>query len=109
MEYFARPGDGFAASIQSREGLDVILSPENSVDYQKAAVFSTSHKVRSGQHLFAGDGLLDAQLRRRAARPASGRAALEPAGDCGSQHRRHRLPLHPGGYDRCSPFPDPAA
>ncbi len=44
MEFFARPGDGFAASIQSREGLDVIVAPENSVDYQKAAVFSTSDR-----------------------------------------------------------------
>ena len=44
MEYFARPGDGFAASIQSREGLEVILAPENSVDYQKAAEYSATHK-----------------------------------------------------------------
>ena len=44
MEYFARPGDGFAASIQSREGLEVILAPENSVDYQKAAEHSATHK-----------------------------------------------------------------
>ena len=45
MEYFARPGDGFGASIQTREGLDVLLSPENSVDYQKAAEYSTAHKA----------------------------------------------------------------
>jgi len=44
MEYFARPGDGFAAAIQNREGLDVLLAPENSVDYQKAAEFSATHK-----------------------------------------------------------------
>lgn len=44
MEFFARPGDGFSTSIQSREGLDVIVAPENSVDYQKAAVFSTSDR-----------------------------------------------------------------
>ncbi|MDD5367561.1 MAG: AAA family ATPase [Anaerolineaceae bacterium] len=44
MEYFARPGDGFAAAIQSREDLDVILAPENSVDYQRAAEISTAHK-----------------------------------------------------------------
>ncbi len=44
MEYFARPGDGFAASIQSREGLEVILAPENSVDYQKAGEYSAGHK-----------------------------------------------------------------
>jgi len=44
MEFFARPGDGFAAAIQGREGLDVIIAPENSVDYQKAAVFSTSDR-----------------------------------------------------------------
>ena len=47
MEYFARPGDGFAASIQSREGMDVLLAPENSVDYQKAAEYSTSNKVEA--------------------------------------------------------------
>src|SRR5512136_3348240 len=40
MEYFTRPGDGFASAIQIREGLDVLLAPENSVDYQKAAEFS---------------------------------------------------------------------
>lgn len=45
MEYFARPGDGFAASLQTREGLDVLLSPENSVDYQKAAEYSSAHKA----------------------------------------------------------------
>jgi len=44
MEFFARPGDGFAASMQSREGLDMIIAPENSVDYQKAAIFSTSDR-----------------------------------------------------------------
>ena len=44
MEFFARPGDGFAAATQSREGLDVIVAPENSVDYQRAAVFSTADK-----------------------------------------------------------------
>jgi hypothetical protein len=41
-EYFAGPGDGFVASIQTREGLNVLLSPENLVDYQKAAEFSTT-------------------------------------------------------------------
>jgi len=45
MEYFARPGDGFLASIQTREGLDLILAPENSLDYQKAAEYSTGHKA----------------------------------------------------------------
>lgn len=45
LEYFARPGDGFGASIQSREGMDVLLAPENSVDYQKAADYSISHKA----------------------------------------------------------------
>jgi Flp pilus assembly CpaE family ATPase len=44
MEYFARPGDGFAASIQNREGLDIVLAPENSIDYQKAAEYSAGHK-----------------------------------------------------------------
>jgi cellulose biosynthesis protein BcsQ len=44
MEYFARPGDGFAAALQNREGLDILLAPENSLDYQKAAEFSTGHK-----------------------------------------------------------------
>ncbi len=44
MEFFARPGDGFAAAIQSREGLDVIVAPENSLDYQRAADHSTSNK-----------------------------------------------------------------
>ena len=44
MECFARPGDGFAAAIQSREDLDVILAPENSVEYQRAAEFSTADK-----------------------------------------------------------------
>jgi Flp pilus assembly CpaE family ATPase len=44
MEYFTRPGDGFAAAIQNREGLDVLMAPENSVDYQKAAEYSSSHK-----------------------------------------------------------------
>ncbi len=46
MEYFARPGDGFGASIQTREGLDVLLSPENSVDYQKAAEYSTPTRLK---------------------------------------------------------------
>jgi cellulose biosynthesis protein BcsQ len=45
MEYFARPGDGFLASIQTREGLDILLAPENSIDYQKAAEYSTAHKA----------------------------------------------------------------
>ena len=45
MEYFARPGDGFLASIQTREGLDILLSPENSVDYQRAAGYSSAHKA----------------------------------------------------------------
>jgi hypothetical protein len=45
MEYFARSGDGFSASMQTREGLDMLLSPENSVDYQKAAEYSTTHKA----------------------------------------------------------------
>jgi Flp pilus assembly CpaE family ATPase len=44
MEFFSRPGDGFAAAIQSREGLDVVLAPENSIDYLKAAEFSSGHK-----------------------------------------------------------------
>jgi hypothetical protein len=44
VEYFARPGDGFGASIQTREWLDVLLSPENSVGYQKAIEHSTTHK-----------------------------------------------------------------
>jgi Flp pilus assembly CpaE family ATPase len=44
MEYFARPGDGFHASIQTKEGLDILQAPENSVDYQKAAEYSSSHK-----------------------------------------------------------------
>ena len=44
MEFFARPGDGFAASLQNREGLDVLLAPENSIDYQKAAEYSADHK-----------------------------------------------------------------
>jgi hypothetical protein len=35
MEYFARSGDGFSASMQTREGLDMLLSPENSVDTRK--------------------------------------------------------------------------
>src|SRR4030067_537170 len=43
-ECVARAGAVLAPSIQSREGLDVIVSPENSVDYQKAAVFSTSDR-----------------------------------------------------------------
>ena len=45
MEYFARPGDGFGASIQTREGLDILLAPENSVDYQKVAEYSATHKA----------------------------------------------------------------
>jgi cellulose biosynthesis protein BcsQ len=45
MEYFARPGDGFLASIQTREGLDILISPENSVDYQRAAGYSSAHKA----------------------------------------------------------------
>ncbi len=44
MEYFARPGDGFAMSLQSREGLDVLLAPENSLDYQKAAEYSAANR-----------------------------------------------------------------
>jgi cellulose biosynthesis protein BcsQ len=45
MEYFTRPGDGFAISIQNREGLDVLLAPENSLDYQKAAEYSATHRA----------------------------------------------------------------
>ena len=44
MEYFVRPGDGFSAAIQNREGLDVLLAPENSVDYQRASEHSVGHK-----------------------------------------------------------------
>lgn len=44
MEYFARPGDGFNAAIQTREGLDIIVAPENSLDYQKAAEYALGHK-----------------------------------------------------------------
>ena len=45
MEYFARPGDGFTGSLQHREGLDVLMAPENSIDYQKAAEYSAGHKI----------------------------------------------------------------
>jgi Flp pilus assembly CpaE family ATPase len=41
-EFFARPGDGFASAIQQKEGLDVIMAPENSVEYARAAESSSS-------------------------------------------------------------------
>ena len=41
-EFFARPGDGFASAIQTKEGLDVIVAPENSVEYARAAESSSS-------------------------------------------------------------------
>ncbi|MDD5369148.1 MAG: hypothetical protein PHQ40_08685 [Anaerolineaceae bacterium] len=44
-EFFARPGDGFAAALQNREGLDILLAPENSLEYQKAAEYSTTHRL----------------------------------------------------------------
>jgi cellulose biosynthesis protein BcsQ len=43
-EYFTRPGDGFGSALQNREGLDILLAPENSVDYQKAADYSAGNK-----------------------------------------------------------------
>ncbi len=44
LEYFAQPGDGFGAAIQNREGLDVIMAPESSLDYQKAARYSVENR-----------------------------------------------------------------
>src|SRR4030042_5095579 len=35
MEYLARSGNGFSASMKTREGLAMRLSPENSVDTRK--------------------------------------------------------------------------
>ncbi len=43
-EYFARPGDGFASAIQTKEGLEVIVAPENSVEYARAAESSAAGK-----------------------------------------------------------------
>ncbi len=41
-EFFIRPGDGFGSSIQSREGLDVIVAPENSIEYARHAADSNN-------------------------------------------------------------------
>ena len=46
-EFFARPGDGFASAIQTKEGLDVIVAPENSVEYARAAETSASGKAEA--------------------------------------------------------------
>lgn len=35
-EFFARPADGFPAALQHCEGLDVLLAPENSLEYARA-------------------------------------------------------------------------
>jgi Flp pilus assembly CpaE family ATPase len=37
QEYFDRPADGVAACIQEREGLEVLVAPEDSSEYMKAA------------------------------------------------------------------------
>jgi cellulose biosynthesis protein BcsQ len=44
MEFFVNPADGFNAAIQNREGLDVLIAPENSLDYQRAASYSAEHQ-----------------------------------------------------------------
>lgn len=43
-EFFARPGDGFASCIQNRDKLEVIMAPENSVEYARAAESSAAGK-----------------------------------------------------------------
>ncbi len=43
-EFIARPGDGFASAIQNKEGLDVIVAPEDSVEYARAAQSSNNGK-----------------------------------------------------------------
>ena len=43
-EYFARPGDGFASCIHNKEELEVIMAPENSVEYARAAESSAAGK-----------------------------------------------------------------
>ncbi len=43
-EFFARPGDGFASAIQTKEGLDVVVAPEDSVEYARAAQQSAAGK-----------------------------------------------------------------
>ncbi len=43
-EYFARPGDGFGSAIQKKEALEVIVAPENSVEYARAAEASAAGK-----------------------------------------------------------------
>jgi cellulose biosynthesis protein BcsQ len=44
-EFFARPGDGFGSAIQMKEKLDVIVAPENSVEYARAAEQSGRSKA----------------------------------------------------------------
>ncbi len=44
-EFFARPGDGFGSAIQTKESLDVIVAPENSVEYARSAEQSGKGKA----------------------------------------------------------------
>lgn len=47
-EFFARPGDGFGSAIQTKENLEVIVAPENSVEYARAA--EQSGKAKAEDH-----------------------------------------------------------
>jgi Flp pilus assembly CpaE family ATPase len=49
-EYFARPGEGFSAALQSRETLDVLVAPENSLEYARAGESSPSAVEKSPIH-----------------------------------------------------------
>ena len=46
-EFFARPGDGFASAIQKKEALEVMMAPENSVEYTRAAESSAAGKAEA--------------------------------------------------------------
>lgn len=35
-EFFMRPGEGFSSALQKKEGLDILVAPENSIEYAKA-------------------------------------------------------------------------
>ncbi|MFZ6029556.1 MAG: AAA family ATPase [Chloroflexota bacterium] len=47
LEYFRRPGDGFNAALQAREGLDMLMAPDNTEDYLKAGMYSSANKAEA--------------------------------------------------------------
>lgn len=61
-EYFMRPGDGFTSALQKAQDLDVLVSPDNSIEYAKAQ--QLSHDKNSSQSIYSM--LMDARGRNYA-------------------------------------------